>query len=126
MHMHVSLFFDALADYLSAHLEDAIGLYGSFEDAVWDAVRTGRMASTVHGYVGDLRTGKDSRGRVPYGGALEIELFVRVWPALKVRVWATPGDVLARGTVRATLPAEAWKPRILPCFAASFRFLAGI
>ena len=60
-------------------------------------MRTGCSANSVDAYVHELRVGTDMRGETPYGGALEIELFVRVWEGYCVNVWAAPGDVLAQG-----------------------------
>ena len=96
-HQTVAQLREALAVYLAANLEAAVGMHGSFADAVWDAVRTGCSANSVDAYVHQLRVGTDVRGETPYGGALEIELFVRVWEGYCVNVWAAPGDVLARG-----------------------------
>ena len=54
------------------------------------------FTANVHQYVDELRSGRNANGDVPYGGALELEAFVRMseYGRFTVKVWAAPGDVL--------------------------------
>ena len=67
-------------------------MHGTFQENI---VNEGFTAN-VHQYIDELRSGRNANGDVPYGGALELEAFVRLseYGRYTVRVWAAPGDVL--------------------------------
>ena len=62
-----------------------------------DAVGRGH-ATSVEAYLRELADGVGARGRVPYGGVVEINAFACANPGVVVRVWAAPSDVLANGS----------------------------
>ena len=66
----------------------------TFRRAIEDAVASGH-AGSVDAYLAELRAGRNAAGRVPYGGAVEVDAFVHMHPEFEVRVWAAPGDALA-------------------------------
>ena len=67
-------------------------MHGTFQENI---VNEGFTAN-AHQYIDELRSGRNANGDVPYGGALELEAFVRLseYGRYTVRVWAAPGDVL--------------------------------
>jgi hypothetical protein len=78
--------------YIGAHLDGALGAHGTWRDNIEDE----GLAASAEAYVQEVTAGLTAGGNVPYGGAIEIEAFVRLecLGDFTVRVWAAPGDPL--------------------------------